>query len=68
MKLISYFKKNIVLGIFVFVELVVLLGTLLGGKGEKYVLDIPYMDIIGTTIPDDRGGWYIDESFPCEES
>lgn len=25
---------------------------------------IPYQDLVGTTVPDDRDGWYIDSTFP----
>jgi len=34
---------------------------------EEVVYDVPYTDYVRTTIPDDRGGWYIDTTFPCEE-
>lgn len=34
---------------------------------EDIVYDVPYADYVRTTIPDDRGGWYIDTTFPCEE-
>lgn len=33
---------------------------------EDIVYDVPYADYVRTTIPDDRGGWYIDTTFPCE--
>ena len=34
---------------------------------EETTWDISYTDYVGTTIPDDRDGWYIDTTFPCLE-
>ena len=34
---------------------------------EETSWDISYADYVGTTIPDDRDGWYIDTTFPCLE-
>ena len=34
---------------------------------EEITYNVPYSDYVRTTIPDDRGGWYIDTTFPCEE-
>ena len=28
---------------------------------------IPYEDIVGTTVPDDRNGWYVDNTFPLSD-
>lgn len=32
---------------------------------EETIYDVPYADYVRTTIPDDREGWYIDNTFPC---
>ena len=34
---------------------------------EETTWDISYADYVGTTIPDERNGWYIDTTFPCLE-
>ncbi len=49
-------------------ELAVFIYIISGYTKEKTVVHIPYMDFIGTTIPDDRDGWYVDASFPLESS
>lgn len=38
-----------------------------GYAREKLTMDISYLDFTGTTIPDDRGGWYCDATFPLPE-
>lgn len=52
----------------ILVELAALIYLISGYAKEKTVIDIPYTDFIGTTIPDDRGGWYVDSSFLLESS
>lgn len=47
------------------ISLIILCAVL--NKHELVNINIPYRDLIGTTIPDDRDGWYIDETFPCLE-
>lgn len=49
-------------------ELAVLIYMAGGYTKEKTVIDIPHTDFVGTTIPDDRDGWYVDASFPLEPS
>ncbi len=63
-------KKKVRLGFaaLILIELAVLIYLISGYTKEKTVIDIPYADFIGTTIPDDRGGWYVDASFPLENS
>lgn len=63
-------KKLTIIGciLVLFLELGVLIFTGTGFSKEKFYVDIPYTDFIGTTIPDDRGGWYIDSEFPQTES
>lgn len=36
-------------------------------RASDEIISIDYHDLIGTTVPDDREGWYMDESFPCTE-
>lgn len=67
-KLIQWAKENIILILIILVEPVLLIIAGSGYSKEKLHMDIPYTDLIGTTIPDDRGGWYMDETFPCLES
>lgn len=51
------------------IEILVILGTALWGfSKEKVNIQIPYEEILGTTIPDERDGWYVDSTFPLEES
>lgn len=58
-------KENFVL----FAEVIILIFCLWEYTGgQKFSMDIPYQDFIGTTIPDDRDGWYVDNTFPLEES
>lgn len=52
----------------ILVEFIVLIYLISGYTKEKTVIDIPYTDFIGTTIPDDRDGWYVDDTFPLESS
>lgn len=67
-KILAFWKQNSILAGLILVELIIIITTLSGYGNEKLFMDIPYQDIIGTTIPDDRGGWYVDETFPLEES
>ena len=51
------------------IEILILLGTAFWGfSREKFSVDIPYDEVIGTTVPDDRNGWYVDNTFPLDES
>lgn len=63
-------KKKVYLGyaVLILAELIVLICLISGYAREKKVIHIPHTDFIGTTIPDDRGGWYVDASFPLEPS
>ena len=36
-------------------------------RADRSVQTIPYRDIVGTTIPDDRNGWYVDDTFPLAD-
>lgn len=36
-------------------------------RADRSVQTIPYQDIVGTTIPDDRDGWYVDDTFPLAD-
>lgn len=57
-------------GIFLllFLEISILVYVFATGYAkEKLTMDIPYSDFTGTTIPDDRGGWYCDATFPLPE-
>lgn len=36
-------------------------------RADRSVQTIPYKDIVGTTIPDDRDGWYVDDTFPLAD-
>lgn len=61
-------KKYIVLCFLIPIELILLIIVGSGYPKEKLHMDIPYTDLVGTTIPDERDGWYMDETFPCLES
>lgn len=66
--LVKYAKENLMLCLLILLELILFIVVGSGYTKEKYHLDIPYTELIGTTIPDDRDGWYIDETFPCMDS
>ena len=57
-------KENLLL----FAEVIIMILCLWGYTGPKFSMEIPYQDFIGTTIPDDRNGWYVDNTFPLESS
>lgn len=67
-KELSKRKARLCCAVLLLVEFGVLLYLISGYTKEKTVVNIPYTDFIGTTIPDDRGGWYVDASFPLEPS
>ena len=61
-------KAHVWYALLILVEIAALIYLISGYTKEKTVIDIPHTDFIGTTIPDDRGGWYVDASFPLEPS
>lgn len=64
----EWLKKYRILFLLIVLELVLLIMAGRDYTKPKLHMDIPYTDLVGTTIPDDRGGWYMDETFPCTES
>lgn len=61
-------KKYTVLCFLIPIEMILLIIVGIGYSNERLCMDIPYTDLVGTTIPDERDGWYMDETFPCLES
>lgn len=67
---IKYIRNYGILTIMIAIELILLIIT----WGKTYSKEnlthmyIPYTDLIGTTVPDEREGWYVDETFPIEDS
>lgn len=59
-------KKQIGL-LAVVVQVLLVIICAVTGHHELAHINIPYQELVGTTIPDERGGWYIDETFPCLE-
>ena len=53
----------------ILVQIVIIFGcaVLWLNRRDLVNINIPYHELVGTTIPDDRNGWYIDETFPCLE-
>lgn len=49
------------------IQIFCVLTCAIAGRHDLIHIDIPYQELIGTTIPDERDGWYIDETFPCLE-
>lgn len=63
-----FMDVRVQISILLAVEMGILLCVFLRGyTKEKVRIDIPYTDIIGTTYPDDRDGWYVDATFPLAE-
>lgn len=65
---IWYVKKYGILAALILVEVIFLIIVGSRYEREKLHVDIPYTDLVGTTIPDNRDGWYVDETFPLEAS
>ena len=60
-------KKKIIYSAIVLQSFIVLILLFNFISFEETAWDISYTDYVGTTIPDDRDGWYIDTTFPCLE-
>lgn len=64
----KYARKYWKLISLIVVEMVIAIGLIMNFFEEKIQIEIPYQELIGTTIPDERDGWYMDATFPCESS
>ncbi len=58
-------NSNIVFESVLIFQIVALAWILVSGYTvDMLEIDIPYTDFVGTTYPDDRGGWYVDGTLP----
>lgn len=55
------------LPVMLIIQILLVVLCIITGLHELVCVNIPYKNLIGTTIPDERDGWYIDDTFPCSE-